>query len=201
MTIWCVLAAVALFGAASVAWYSGREWLAAALAGGVFVCVCIPSLFDKRTGERENTRWGHGDAKWSMSDAEFEGLVHAVDRSSGAGAVPTTEHGFDALVRDAIDELPVFVRNELSQNVAVLAVDGGDRPDVYGSAAHAVYGLYVGWTAGQPDEPARILLFRDTLSRDFPDPDALREQVVMTLRHEIAHHFGADEPRVRELGL
>src|SRR5215217_848108 len=52
------------------------------------------------------------------------------------------------------------------------------------------------------DFPDRIIIFRDTLLRDFGhDPDELRAQVTRTVRHELAHHLGADELGVRELGL
>ena len=47
-----------------------------------------------------------------------------------------------------------------------------------------------------------ILICRDTLVRDFgDDPDELRRQVVTAVRHELAHHLGARERRVAELGL
>ena len=46
---------------------------------------------------------------------------------------------------------------------------------------------------GVPDE---ILIFRDTLVRDFgDDPERLRRQVIKTVRHEVGHHFGFDEER------
>ena len=72
--------------------------------------------------------------------------------------------------------------------------DGGRR--------HRAYGLYQGDTAARDDVPDRIIIFRDTLLRDFGhDPDLLRDQVTRTVRHELAHHLGADELGVRELGL
>jgi predicted Zn-dependent protease with MMP-like domain len=47
-----------------------------------------------------------------------------------------------------------------------------------------------------------ILIFRDTLVRDFgDDPERLRLQVIQTLRHEARHHLGFDETGVRKLGL
>ncbi len=46
------------------------------------------------------------------------------------------------------------------------------------------------------------LLRQRRARREFgDDPDELRRQVKITVRHEMAHHFGADERRVRELGL
>jgi predicted Zn-dependent protease with MMP-like domain len=49
---------------------------------------------------------------------------------------------------------------------------------------------------------ARIVIFRDSLRRDFGhDPDALRDQVTRTVRHELAHHVGFDELGVGDLGL
>ena len=67
---------------------------------------------------------------------------------------------------------------------------------------HRAYGLYQGDTVARDNYPDRIIIFRDTLLRDFGhDPDELRAQVTRTVRHELAHHLGADELGVRELGL
>ena len=64
------------------------------------------------------------------------------------------------------------------------------------------YGLYQGDTVARDNYHDRIIIFRDTLLRDFGhDPDLLRDQVTRTVRHELAHHLGADELGVRELGL
>jgi predicted Zn-dependent protease with MMP-like domain len=47
-----------------------------------------------------------------------------------------------------------------------------------------------------------IVIYRDTLVRDFGhDPEALRRNVEITVRHEVVHHLGASERRVAELGL
>jgi predicted Zn-dependent protease with MMP-like domain len=52
------------------------------------------------------------------------------------------------------------------------------------------------------DVPDRIVIYRDTLRRDFGhDAELLRDQVTRTVRHELAHHIGFDELGVRDLGL
>jgi Zincin-like metallopeptidase len=67
----------------------------------------------------------------------------------------------------------------------------------------SLYGLYLGTTtAGEVAGGARIVIFRDTLTRDFRDPAELERQVARTLRHEVAHHLGAGrEPGARARAL
>ena len=64
-------------------------------------------------------------------------------------------------------------------------------------------GLYNGFlAAGLIARADKIVIFRDTLRRDFGhNPDLLRQQVLITVRHELAHHVGFDELGVRDLGL
>ena len=69
-----------------------------------------------------------------------------------------------------------------------------------------LYGLYSGTALTErynldPQLPDRITLYRGPLQEDFPDPEELRREVVITVLHEIAHHFGIDEERLEELGL
>ena len=64
------------------------------------------------------------------------------------------------------------------------------------------YGQYIGDTVARDNYPDHIVIYRDTLERDFGwSRDVLRAQVERTVRHEIAHHLGWDEPGVRGLGL
>jgi predicted Zn-dependent protease with MMP-like domain len=110
-----------------------------------------------------------------------------------------SEHDFEEIVRSALDGLPIEFQSAL-KDVAVVVSDRG--------AEHHAYGLYVGYTmggrsffggGGVPDE---ILIFRDTLVRDFgDDPERLRSQVIQTVRHEVGHYLGLDETDVRGLGL
>jgi predicted Zn-dependent protease with MMP-like domain len=127
-----------------------------------------------------------------------EGLAYDPDEGDFLELDPLDDDDFEELVRDALDELPDLLRNALA-HVAVVISDGGRRE-------HA-YGLYQGDGAGgsparRRTEHDRIVIFRDTLRRDFGhDPDLLREQVVRTVRHELAHHVGFDELGVGRLDL
>ena len=124
-----------------------------------------------------------------------EGLAVEPDESEFLDLDPYDDEDFEALVADALDELPDLLRALVeNHNVAVVISDGGRR--------RGAYGLYHGDGATRDDVPDRIVIYRDTLRRDFGhDPELLRDQVTRTVRHELAHHVGFDELGVRDLGL
>ncbi|MGC1165500.1 MAG: metallopeptidase family protein [Solirubrobacterales bacterium] len=100
---------------------------------------------------------------------------------------------FEELVADAIDALPVELQ-KLLENVAVVVSDLGTE--------HRAYGEYFGDGVARDQYEDRIVIYRDTLERDFGhDRDLLARQVERTLRHELAHHIGWDERGVGGLGL
>ena len=147
------------------------------------------------------------DYREPESEAEFEQVVLRAERLAREGVAvepdeaefldldPYDDEDFEELVRDALDELPDLLRRLVeNHNVAVVISDGGRR--------RGAYGLYHGDGATRDDVPDRIVIYRDTLRRDFGhDPELLREQVTKTVRHELAHHVGFDELGVRDLGL
>ena len=105
--------------------------------------------------------------------------------------------GFDDVVRSALDELPPEIAAGL-RNVAVVVEDENlEDPDLYG--------LFEGvpLTEGGPDAgelPNRIAIYRRPLEADFPDEAELREEIRITVLHELGHYFGLDEDRLEELG-
>ena len=122
-----------------------------------------------------------------------EGLAYAPDEGEFLELDPLNDQDFEELVRDALDDLPDLLRNALA-HVAVVISDGGRRA--------GAYGLYQGDGATGTNAHDRIVIFRDTLRRDFGhDPDLLRDQVTRTVRHELAHHVGFDELGVSTLDL
>jgi predicted Zn-dependent protease with MMP-like domain len=147
------------------------------------------------------------DYREPESEEEFEKVVLRAERLAREGVAaepdetefldldPYDDEDFEELVRDALDELPDLLRALVqNHNVAVVISDGGRR--------RGAYGLYHGDGATRDDVPDRIVIYRDTLRRDFGhDPELLRAQVTQTVRHELAHHVGFDELGVRDLGL
>lgn len=100
---------------------------------------------------------------------------------------------FDRLVVDAIDRLP----DEFQEVLAKVAVVVSDR-----GAETGAYGHYFGDGVARERYEDRIVIYRDTLERDFGhDRGLLARQVERTLRHELAHHLGWDERGVGGLGL
>lgn len=100
---------------------------------------------------------------------------------------------FEELVADAIDALPEEFQKVL-ERVAVVVSDLGTE--------HHAYGMYYGDGVARERYEDRIVIYRDTLERDFGhDRRLLARQVERTLRHELAHHLGWNEAGVRDLGL
>jgi predicted Zn-dependent protease with MMP-like domain len=100
---------------------------------------------------------------------------------------------FEGLVADAIDALPAELQGLLA-DVAVIVSDLGTE--------HHAYGEYFGDGVSRDQYEDRIVIYRDTLERDFGhDRELLARQVERTLRHELAHHIGWDERGVGGLGL
>ena len=144
------------------------------------------------------------------SEADFDKIVERAERLAAVGWEPThsdsdglndddefaltSDEDFRALVRSAIDDLPLEFHRALEHVAIVVSEDGGRR--------QRAYGLYQGDTVAHDYFHDRIVIFRDTLMRDFGhDPELLRAQVTRTVRHELAHHLGWDEKGVRGLGL
>jgi predicted Zn-dependent protease with MMP-like domain len=131
--------------------------------------------------------WGDDDGYETGDDAEDDEPLHLSD-----------DEDFKALVRSALDDLPLEFHRAL-EHVAVVVSDGGA---VALGGRRGAYGLYQGDTVARDFFHDRIVIFRDTLVRDFGhDPELLKAQVTRTVRHELAHHLGWGEKGVRGLGL
>jgi predicted Zn-dependent protease with MMP-like domain len=128
-----------------------------------------------------------------MPEPEFRRLV---DRSEALAMLPPPDQPpseFDTLVMEALDDLPEQFRELLKHTPVVVSSRGHE---------HHAYGHYIGGTIARDIYPDRIVIYQDTLERDFGhDPELLQAQVERVVRHELGHHLGWDERGVRSLGL
>jgi predicted Zn-dependent protease with MMP-like domain len=197
-TVLCL--AVALAVATFLQGLSPRGWLRfLEVLAIVVVCAAVAAL---AIGLIVSKMANYQDPE---DEAEFERLVIRSEELARENLAAEPDEGefleldpydrddFDTLVREALDDLPDLLIKALDR-VPVVVSDKGRQA--------GAYGLYQGDTVARDNYHDRIIIFRDTLLRDFGhNPDLLRDQVTRTVRHELAHHLGADELGVRELGL
>jgi predicted Zn-dependent protease with MMP-like domain len=111
-----------------------------------------------------------------------------------------TDEEFEEAVGEALDLIPDEL-SRLMSNVAILVDDEppADEPDLLG--------LYEGvplterdgwWDAGSL--PDRITIFKGPLTRLCDTREDLRDEIAVTVVHEVAHHFGISDDRLHELG-
>ncbi|QTX06349.1 metallopeptidase family protein [Agromyces archimandritae] len=106
---------------------------------------------------------------------------------------------FERLVVDELDELPDDMVDGLDNVVFVVE----DRPE---DGSLDLLGLYDGVALTERDRygfgevPDRIILYREPLLAVADTEEELRDEIHITLVHEIAHFYGIDDERLHELG-
>jgi predicted Zn-dependent protease with MMP-like domain len=107
---------------------------------------------------------------------------------------------FKRSVEEALDLIPDDLA-ELIDNVVVLVED--DPP----SKDPDLLGLYDGTALtdrgsnwGYADLPDRIYIYMNPTLEVCETKEDVRDEVAVTVIHEIAHHFGIDDERLHELG-
>ena len=113
--------------------------------------------------------------------------------------VEMTREDFEDAVRDALDEIPEELAEQMD-NVVVLVEDDAPADDP------ELLGLYEGtpltdrgeWYAGVL--PDRITIYRGPTLRMCGTKEEIVEEVATTVVHEVAHHFGIEDERLHELG-
>ena len=109
---------------------------------------------------------------------------------------PVDVDAFESLVADALAMIPDELRSEM-ENLAII-IDDQSPPG-------SLYGLYEGIPLTKRGRyagvgPDRITLFLATICQSASTIDDLALRVRVTLLHEVGHHFGIGEARLRELG-
>jgi predicted Zn-dependent protease with MMP-like domain len=115
---------------------------------------------------------------------------------------------FERLVHDALQELPQFFKDKLV-NVAVIVEDEPSDElldDLEIPEDETLFGLYEGTPIterGHFDEPLypdRVLIFQGPIEEECESEAEIKEQVRITVVHEIAHFFGLDDDTLADLG-
>ena len=104
---------------------------------------------------------------------------------------------FEELVADALDGIPEELGGYMD-NVAVFVVDRPPEPNLLG--LYQGVPLTARGTSYSGTMPDRISIYRRTICAMCNTEEQVVEQVRRTVIHEVAHHFGISDPRLRELG-
>jgi len=115
---------------------------------------------------------------------------------------------FETLVAQALADLPSEILQHMD-NVAITISDWPSSSELKRAGVtypNQLFGLYEGIPLTERGThyhlvtPDRIIIYRGPLQAAFRTPAALCKQIRRTIVHEIAHHFGISEARIRELG-
>ncbi|WP_199430785.1 metallopeptidase family protein [Qaidamihabitans albus] len=113
-------------------------------------------------------------------------------------AVSMTTRRFEELVADALDEVPREFAEAMDNVVVLVEERNEEEPEILG--------LYHGVALTERSHdyggvlPDRISIYREPILAICDTEDDVVEEVLVTVVHEIAHHFGIDDARLHELG-
>lgn len=121
------------------------------------------------------------------------------------GPFAMTEKEFDAAVQAAIVRIPAELRAQMDNVVIFISEDytpgPGEHPDT------VLLGLYEGVPLTERGDglesgslPDTITIFRQPILEICTSAEDVIHEVMVTVTHEIAHHFGIDDERLHELG-
>ncbi len=115
---------------------------------------------------------------------------------------------FEQLVGQALDDLPDFFKQQL-QNVEVIVADWPTEAECRSvglKPGHLLFGLYQGIPLTRRTShyglvlPDKITIYRLPIEQVCRTPEEVIRRVQHTVKHELAHHFGLSDDRLRELG-
>jgi predicted Zn-dependent protease with MMP-like domain len=137
-------------------------------------------------------------SEWLPSHAMDSDATREVVLPSGDDHVD-----FDESIDAALERLPRPFLDQLG-SVAIVVEDEATLEQLAAARAPGLFGLYQGVPRTQfgvdnVPIPSKITLFRGPLMRAHPTPATLTAAIEDTLLHEIAHHLGIDDDRLREI--
>ena len=117
-----------------------------------------------------------------------------------------TREEFEELVKEGIEAIPERILKKLS-NVEIVIEDNPSLEQLKKLKLRKdtlLFGLYEGvpktkrWGYWQV-LPDKITIFKEPIEKFAHSKEEIKEIIKNTVWHEIAHHFGLDEKKVREL--
>jgi predicted Zn-dependent protease with MMP-like domain len=110
---------------------------------------------------------------------------------------------FEAMVGRAIAQIPEPFASQLA-SVAIVIDDEATPEQLASVRARGLFGLYQGiprtvYGADRAPVPSKITIFRGAIEWFYPDRASRERAVEETVFHEVAHHFGISDARLREL--
>ena len=114
---------------------------------------------------------------------------------------------FEELVARAVESLPEELRERL-ENIDIIVADEPTRAQLSHSGLRrneTLLGLYegvplTGRTAGYTYYlPDKITIFQKPIEAACKNESQITSKIQQVVRHEIAHHFGIDDDRLKEL--
>ncbi|HYH96380.1 MAG TPA: metallopeptidase family protein [Hyalangium sp.] len=147
------------------------------------------------------------EGKWKLAQQHFD---KARELAPGDFAPPPlpTEADFRKAVADAVALLPEDMRKDL-QGIPVTAEEIPADDDLLSGQpplSPTILGLFRGPPLGEPcdgtETPCRsVVLYRRNLARAVRTSEQLREQIQVTLLHEVGHLRGEDDEELAARGL
>lgn len=149
-----------------------------------------------------HVRFVRGIARTVLTlSARSDALASPIDGSAGQSMamVEMSREEFEGIVADALDAVPARFMQALDN--VVFLVDDEPPADLQGCL-----GVYDGvpeaerlfW--GETVLPSRITVFMNPTLRACETVDGVREEVLVTVLHELGHYHGIEEDRLHDLG-
>ena len=132
---------------------------------------------------------------------ELYAEAHALDPKRFSVPIRMSDEEAEALLREVLSSLPEQILKRLRDPL----IEMRSVPDAKLDRVHPeTLGVYQGVTVAEQSSrflPEYIRVFKRSIERIARNEADLREQLRITLLHEIGHHFGYDEDGLDELGL
>ncbi|MCY1046300.1 metallopeptidase family protein [Corallococcus sp. bb12-1] len=147
------------------------------------------------------------EGRWTQAQAHFDRARTLEPQDFPPPPLPTPDE-FRAQVAKALADLPEDMRKDL-EGVPVATEEIPSEDDLLANQpplSPTILGLFRGPSLGEPcdgtETPCRsVALYRRNLARAVRSPEELREQIRVTLLHEIGHLRGEDDEELAARGL